>query len=79
MAGVLASLQGTSLSDWQHALREHDLQPEVLLGARAPDAPLPWAFIQTGTPTSYLLRQWEQTQQNSPDQTSSRETRKADS
>jgi radical SAM superfamily enzyme YgiQ (UPF0313 family) len=75
LAPVLASLQGgASTSDWQRALRDHDLAPEALLGARAPSDPLPWEFIQTGTPRRHLLRQWEHAQSASPAQASSRET-----
>jgi radical SAM superfamily enzyme YgiQ (UPF0313 family) len=62
LARVLAALQGASPRDWQNALAECRLDAEQVLGARAPDAPLPWAFIQTGTSRTHLLRQWERAQ-----------------
>jgi radical SAM superfamily enzyme YgiQ (UPF0313 family) len=81
---VLASLRSApqgraSIRDWLQALADHDLQLEVYLGARALDAPLPWEFIQTGTPKSHLLRQWQRAQAFPSGQSSSRETRSAHS
>jgi hypothetical protein len=51
----------------------HEVQPETYLAARSVDAPLPWSFIQTGTSTSHLLRQWERARGHLGDQSSSRE------
>ena len=74
LARVLAGLQGASLNDWKRAMAECEIEAQPYLGARAPDAPLPWAFIQTGTTNTHLLRQWERAQGHAPAHSSSRET-----
>jgi radical SAM superfamily enzyme YgiQ (UPF0313 family) len=59
LAHVLARLRGASLNDWKRAMADCEIEAGAYLGARDPDAPLPWAFIQTGTSRAHLLRQWE--------------------
>jgi radical SAM superfamily enzyme YgiQ (UPF0313 family) len=81
MSGVLAALptaaprRGASVREWQEAMRQQEIEPREILGRRAVDAPLPWAFIQAGTPTRHLLHQWERAQQSAFAQEPSRETR----
>jgi len=81
---VLAALQdasqgGASIRDWHQAMHQHRVQPETYLGARSADTPLPWGFIQTGTSTGQLLRQWERAEGSAPDQGSSRDDKIANS
>jgi radical SAM superfamily enzyme YgiQ (UPF0313 family) len=35
---------------WQEALRQAEVDPDVILGARGADEVLPWSFIDVGTP-----------------------------
>jgi radical SAM superfamily enzyme YgiQ (UPF0313 family) len=59
---VLTLLSGDSPKHWHRAFADYGLQSEDLLGARAPDEPLPWEFIDTGVSVAYLRREWERAQ-----------------
>jgi radical SAM superfamily enzyme YgiQ (UPF0313 family) len=65
LASVLVTLRddaatgAVSIRHWRQALRQHEIDLDEYLGERAPDAHLPWEFIQTGTPKAHLHRQWE--------------------
>jgi radical SAM superfamily enzyme YgiQ (UPF0313 family) len=79
LAPVLAGLKGSSLRDWREALREHEVDPAAYLGARPTGAPLPWAFIQTGTSQGHLLRLWEHAREGAFAQEASRDASSASS
>lgn len=45
------------LQPWLDAMQEHGINPDDFLAERPVDAPLPWAHLNTGLNTEFLLRE----------------------
>jgi len=51
---VLASMQKTTLREWERALKAEGLSQEDYLRERATDEPLPWSVVDTGVSQAYF-------------------------
>ena len=63
LAPVLAGLERLTPRAFARALEARGLQMETFLGARDPQAPLPWDIVGVRVKRKYLLREWRLAQQ----------------
>lgn len=55
LGAAVASMSGSSLAAWRHALAQHDLSTEHYIHRELPlGEPLPWSVVDSGVATSYF-------------------------
>ncbi len=64
LAPVIARVRRLTPRAFTQALEEEGLTPEMFLGARDPNMPLPWEIVGSRIKRKYLLREWRLARQS---------------